>query len=248
MSEHESLEPLDPEIAAMLGRARERLDVPGDEVAARLWGRLEGSIGAGGGGGGGGGGAGLAVKGGALAAAAAIGAVIGVLVHARVSSSDSRSVTTPSASSISSAVATAAHASTPEPSSSVATISIDALPRAASNGAPSTATAHTQPAVSIPTNTVSPTNDDDALVAERKLLDRARAALGAGDPTTALAACDEHARDHARGRLVEEREALRVRALSAAGRTDEARVAAGRFEASFPGSVLLPAVRAAAAK
>jgi hypothetical protein len=42
--------------------------------------------------------------------------------------------------------------------------------------------------------------------------------------------------------LVEEREALRVKALSGLGRTEEARRAADSFEARFPRSVLLPSV------
>jgi len=42
--------------------------------------------------------------------------------------------------------------------------------------------------------------------------------------------------------LLEEREALRVKALSGLGRVEEARRAAHAFEARFPRSVLLPAV------
>ena len=54
----------------------------------------------------------------------------------------------------------------------------------------------------------------------------------------ALAALLEHARRFPRGWLTEEREALRVRSLAGAGRTDEARAAAADFGARFPHSVL----------
>jgi hypothetical protein len=52
----------------------------------------------------------------------------------------------------------------------------------------------------------------------------------------------EHARRFKNGRLAEEREALRVKALVGLGRTHDARRAAAAFEARFPNSVLLPAV------
>ena len=44
------------------------------------------------------------------------------------------------------------------------------------------------------------------------------------------------------GRLAEEWEALRVKALAALGRTPEARRAAAAFQSRFPRSVLSPAV------
>ena len=52
----------------------------------------------------------------------------------------------------------------------------------------------------------------------------------------------EHARLFKDGRLAEEREALRVKALAGLGRSEEARRAAAAFRARFPRSVLLPAV------
>jgi len=78
---------------------------------------------------------------------------------------------------------------------------------------------------------------------ELRLLRRARAAIARGDFTIGLARIGEHARRFADGRLSEEREALRVKALSSLGRTADARRAAEAFEARFPRSVLLPAVR-----
>jgi hypothetical protein len=78
---------------------------------------------------------------------------------------------------------------------------------------------------------------------ELRLLRQARAAVARGDFTAALSAIAEHARRFKDARLTEEREALRVRALSGLGRNGEARRAADAFAARFPRSVLLPAVR-----
>jgi hypothetical protein len=73
---------------------------------------------------------------------------------------------------------------------------------------------------------------------ERMILQPARAALAAGDVSSALAAIGEHARRFQAGQLTEEREALRVEALLHAHRTDEARTAAADFREQFPQSVL----------
>ena len=78
---------------------------------------------------------------------------------------------------------------------------------------------------------------------ELRLLRQARAAVAAQDFGGALPPLVEHARRFRDGRLAEEREALRVKALAGLGHTDEARRAAGQFEARFPRSVLLPAVK-----
>jgi hypothetical protein len=82
----------------------------------------------------------------------------------------------------------------------------------------------------------------DEARAELHLLRRARAAVARGEFAAALPPIAEHARRFRDGRLAEEREALRVKALAGLGRNDEARRAAAAFEARFPRSVLLPAV------
>jgi hypothetical protein len=82
----------------------------------------------------------------------------------------------------------------------------------------------------------------DAARAELHLLREARAAVARGDFAAALPPIAEHARRFKNGRLVEEREALRVKTLGGLGRTAEARRAAAAFRARFPRSVLLPAV------
>jgi hypothetical protein len=75
--------------------------------------------------------------------------------------------------------------------------------------------------------------------AEIACLQRAQVAFASGDFLGALAASAEHARRFPAGLLAEEREALRVRSLAGAGRTDEARRAAVAFGARFPRSALV---------
>jgi hypothetical protein len=82
----------------------------------------------------------------------------------------------------------------------------------------------------------------DAAREELRLLRQARAAVARTDFAAALPPLTEHARRFKDGRLAEEREALRVKALAGLGRMDEARRAAAAFKARFPRSVLLPIV------
>ncbi|HEY4393058.1 MAG TPA: hypothetical protein VGP64_03305 [Polyangia bacterium] len=77
---------------------------------------------------------------------------------------------------------------------------------------------------------------------ELRLLEPARAAVERGDFALAMFPIAEHARRFKLGRLAEEREALRVRALVGLGRYGEARRAAAAFALHFPRSPLLPAV------
>jgi hypothetical protein len=84
--------------------------------------------------------------------------------------------------------------------------------------------------------------ETDGTMLELGLLRQARDAVARGDLAAALAPVAEHARRFPEGRLAEEREALRVRALTGLGRSDEARGAAAGFRARFPHSVLLPRV------
>jgi hypothetical protein len=93
---------------------------------------------------------------------------------------------------------------------------------------PATRAAHASPAVPGPE--------------ELRLLQQARSAVLRRDFAGALTPIGEHARRFRDGRLAEEREALRVKALSGLGRSEAARHAADAFEARFPRSVLLPAV------
>jgi len=65
------------------------------------------------------------------------------------------------------------------------------------------------------------------LEAETALLEKARAKLESGDPDGTLRALRQHAAQFPHGLLVEERKATRVKALCEAGRTADARRAAG---------------------
>ncbi|HEX2657186.1 MAG TPA: hypothetical protein VHU40_02895 [Polyangia bacterium] len=76
--------------------------------------------------------------------------------------------------------------------------------------------------------------------AELELLQRAQESYTRRDFSAALDLLAEHARRFSRGQLAEEREALRVRSLRGAGRSEEARRQAADFAARFPRSVLLP--------
>jgi hypothetical protein len=79
---------------------------------------------------------------------------------------------------------------------------------------------------------------------ELKVLQPARAAVARGDFSSALSSIAEHQRRFPDGQLSEEREALRVQALSGLGRTDEATRAAIAFRKRFPGSVLISRMQA----
>lgn len=78
-----------------------------------------------------------------------------------------------------------------------------------------------------------------AAVEELRLLDRARQSDARGDYAGVLDMTAEHERHFPDGRLAEEREVLRVRALVSLGRDSEARQAASKFRHEFPRSVLL---------
>jgi hypothetical protein len=81
-----------------------------------------------------------------------------------------------------------------------------------------------------------------AVRVELRLLQQARAAVAREDFLLAIQLLTEHARRFKTGRLVEEREALRVKSLAGLGRHGAARRAAADFGANFPRSPLLPTV------
>ena len=75
------------------------------------------------------------------------------------------------------------------------------------------------------------------LAREGEIIEMGRAALARGRPADALGAADEHKRMFPRGRLTEEREELAIRALRAAGRSDEANSRAALFLKAYPASI-----------
>jgi hypothetical protein len=81
--------------------------------------------------------------------------------------------------------------------------------------------------------TVSP----EGIGREVELVKRAGKALSAGDHAEALRVLDEHAREFPQGTMIEDRSALYVLALCAAGRSEEAQRAKRTFLARWPRSV-----------
>jgi hypothetical protein len=97
------------------------------------------------------------------------------------------------------------------------------------------------PAPARPSGAPTPEN---TLLGERVVLDRARAALGRGDGSLALAETDAHAHRYPQGLMAEEREAIAIQALLLVARYDDARQREASFEQKYPRSMLLQAVRA----
>lgn len=94
-----------------------------------------------------------------------------------------------------------------------------------------------------PAHAAAPRRAVERYALELKVLQPARTAVARGDFSSALASIAEHERRFPDGELTEEREALRVQALSGFGRTEEASRAAAAFRQRFPGSVLLSRMR-----
>jgi hypothetical protein len=114
------------------------------------------------------------------------------------------------------------------------------LPVAASGSA-------SPPAAGPPAHASAVAPSGSSLSAERAILDGARSALTAGEAARALSLLDQHARRFPRPQLGEEREALAVQTMVAAGRYDEARARAARFRTAAPNSLFLPAIEASLA-
>jgi hypothetical protein len=87
--------------------------------------------------------------------------------------------------------------------------------------------------------TLRPLSDDVELAEEQRLLDEARDAMARGEPERALDATAQHAARFARGRLTEERFAIRIRALARLGRRDEAEALLTAMRNRYPHSFLL---------
>lgn len=88
-----------------------------------------------------------------------------------------------------------------------------------------------------------PDPKSSSLADERRLIERTHAALGRGEPASALALLRQHEREFQTGIFVEEREALLAIATCTAGQLDDGRVAARAFLASYPHAVLAARVR-----
>jgi hypothetical protein len=226
MNEHD-LPPLDPDVRALVDRASRVGSAPA-EAKARVIARVEALVGPSGGGGG----SGLARPVPSLAGALLLGGLVGAVgmyeaMRAR------ESVQAPLVVYVDRPAAT-----TPPPSSTTAvSTSVNAIDRPPAPMSPrSVAPAFASASPGPSAGTLS------RLTAERALLDVARGALEREDGDAALAAVERHDREYPTGILVQEREAIAVRALVMLGRADEARARAGRFRARFPESALLPMI------
>jgi hypothetical protein len=235
MSDDPGLPPLDPTAGALLKRAARASASAPPDTRARVLARVEAVIG--GPGGPAGGSPGVSSppprrdvswmrRALPLAASFALGGAVGAL--------GLRALTPPAAP-----VERIVYVDRPAPPMTVppAAARDELNPAAPTNG--SASPPGTMPA---PSTAAAPRSD---LAAERQLLDVARHALERQDGAAALTAVTDHERRFPSGILVQEREAMAVRALVIVGRTSEARSRATRFRARFPNSLLLPAVESA---
>jgi hypothetical protein len=94
-----------------------------------------------------------------------------------------------------------------------------------------------------PRQTTKPAAHPDDFTEEVELMGRARAALGRNDASQALALLEEHAKKFPRGTLGPERDASRIMALCALGRTQQAKTHATKFMRKHPRSALTARVR-----
>ena len=200
------------ELARLLAAERDA-PPPAPEVGARVWSRVDASLGAGP----------RFPTGKAFLIVAAVGAAAAIGWRAFERPPAPTAVPRPAAP--------------PAPMAALASPS----PSAPLSTSPSASPA-TSPATSIDRRS-SRTRAIDPLGAERALVDRAREALAHGVPRDAAALLDEHARRYPRGQLREERESLAVRAALTLGRPAEARARGEAFLRSDPDSLFAPGVR-----
>jgi hypothetical protein len=94
----------------------------------------------------------------------------------------------------------------------------------------------------------APPTEAPAPPSQSQLLADASRSLSLGDAAHALELLDEDSKLHSGGPLVEERDALRISALSSLGRTTEARAAARHLLATYPHSIHRPLAERVLAK
>ncbi len=232
------LEPLDDDLLALVGAAKPVPELSGARKAA-LFEATTAKLGVlpPGGGGGGGGATGAGAGAGAkltlaLLATFAVGIAVGVLAdRALLPERTAAPFVTPLAQPTPPA---AMNGDAGPHVAEIETVSPASLP-----DAPKAAPQHSAPAPS------AEALSSRGLAAERALLDVARSALARGEAGEALAAAARHAREYPDGALVEEREAIAVKALVALGRKDEARTRVRALEQRFPTGLSVRAAKAA---
>jgi hypothetical protein len=172
-----------------------------------------------------------------------LGAIVGASLHAAYTTQSSAKLEAPRNSV--EAPANVAQVSSSLPSEPpVATIGDLPLVASRESAARATDTRRTRPSPVDPAGSALP-KASASMAEQLALLERARTALGNGDGNAALRILAEHARDYPTSTLVEEREALTVRAFARAGRVVEAKAKLVQFETRFPGSLMLSALKRA---
>ena len=118
-----------------------------------------------------------------------------------------------------------------------------AMPPVAVEAPPAVVSPAKPAAASAPS--VKPEREAPSLERELSLLERARTRLSEGQPQSTLQLLREHRFSYPSSALQQEREALTIRALTAAGRIAEARDRAARFVEAYPTSALRGSVERA---
>lgn len=233
MSEKKTLEEL-------LALERDFDDMP-KLAEARLWARIETSIGGDDGGGSNGQEAPSTGKHGTAPFAKwlpriaylSAGAILGASGHALMD----RPERTPASNTA--AAASPAPVPTPTPTPTIAEPATAEPP-------PPTGTTDAAPTLSPPTRaqrSADASNTSGSRVTEERAdLDVARAALAHGRPDSCLDGLRSHVRTYGNGHFAEERESLFIQALVALDRRDEARARAQRFMETYPNSLFGPAI------
>lgn len=247
-----AIDPLSPEIASLLARAREGAPTPSRELQDSVLRRVAATVNGGPGGDGPGesgpppsGAAGGAATsaGSALLAPIAVGIVVAITVGGAIAVSWRSPRNHDVSTSAPLAAVSGPRQMVAVPPEAVAVPrELDLAEKATSNqaagvgaGAVSAAAPHRRQHVHRPRRVPRPTADD-ALAAEAALIDGAATALRAGDVVAATTRLDVHARLYPQGQLTEERELIRVRVAFSAADLEDARRAAEAFLVRYPRS------------
>jgi type IV secretory pathway VirB10-like protein len=242
---------LPDDLARLLADARTGVPQPPAELQARVLARVKGTVAGGPGSGGEGGGGGVGAGGGAVSASGAswltpvvvVVAIAGVGGGWLLSQRPARHPAPPVTARADTRGAPTAEATTPPaPTPAVVPAAVDEPPPPVTARAVAPAIEKPTPvakASATPSETPAPVAKEpaDLLAEEEALLEQARAALADGDAHGAIEPLARHERHHPRGQLVEEREALWIRASLRAGDGEGARRRADALEADFPKTI-----------
>lgn len=176
-----------------------------------------------------------------LAAALAVGTALGAGGHAVVSAFAVEARARPPSPRLATAAPKRA-VPRPAPALEIAPTAALSPPETALSAAPREARLVPSPAVAP-----APSSVRLGLDSELQQLEQARSTLSRGQPSQALALLASHAQRFPRSMLAQERDALIIKSLVAAGRHSEARATGERFIASYPNGLLLDAVQASLA-